>query len=160
MDDVFKGYLSIILVVLSLAKASSVQAVELEFLHAQQLKALESQFDSAKGQIPKAGTEYSCEMYGVRTRLQVQRNTNLYIWHLPEKDSSTAAVNSGDMPIIEYVLTGNQLVGRHAKGYQDQVRWQSDGTLVSRLTLSDKDHTVLSYSVCRPRLDTLKAKAS
>jgi hypothetical protein len=89
-------------------------------------------------------------MYGVRSRLQVQRGINLYRW----SRESALWKNGGAQPVTEYRYhtdhTRGELVGRTAR-LEDEVRLTADGQLISRLSASAPSAAVIAYSVCKPQ---------
>lgn len=126
------------------------QAAEVEYISPEKQKQLESMFKDAHfsmskdAQILKAHG-WSCDMYGMRTRLQVQRGLKLYEWNASDGNEWQ---NSGAQLVSSYKPEATALVGRRDR-FEDQVRITKDGQLVSRLSLNTPEHTVLAYSVCK-----------
>jgi hypothetical protein len=126
---------------------ASAMAAELEYLSPERQHELENQFqsarfDSANNAEKLRNREWSCEMYGVRTRLQVQRDVKLYRW------PSDSWNNLGAQILSDYKAEPSALVARSAR-FEDQVKLTTEGRLVSRLTLNSPGRTVIAYSVCK-----------
>lgn len=87
-------------------------------------------------------------MYGVRSRMQVQRQVKLYRFR--QLPNSPTIQNSGSQVVSSYKLENNNLVGRDSR-LEDQLRLTAEGKLISRLSLrAAASPTVLAYSICSP----------
>lgn len=122
------------------------QAVEVEYISPQKQKQLEAMFNHAGFSARKDARifkekNWTCEMYGMRSRLQVQRGLKLYKW-------SNDWHNDGAQVVSQYKAENFSLVGRGDR-FEDQVKITKDGQLISRLTLTSSKSTVLAYSVCK-----------
>ncbi len=131
--------LSFILTLLSCSVAA------LEFVPQTQAKDLAGQFTQARAltesEVKKyADRDWRCDMYGMRTRLQVEREVRLYRFSPTGKQWT----NLGAQMIQEYSVEKTGLVGRKGK-LSDQVRMASDNRLVAQLSM---DSQVLAYSIC------------
>jgi hypothetical protein len=148
MDDVFRTYLSSALLTFALIGSLAGWAADLEYISPEQTKALADQFSGARltekdQQLLKTKKAWSCDMYGMRTKLQVQHGIKLYQW----KSGSPDWTNTGAQPVAAYKLDNGTLVGKSNR-LEDDVRMTPSGRLISRLTLASRPNTVLAYSVC------------
>lgn len=146
MDDAFKTYLSSFLLSFALLASLTGQASELEYISQTKASELGTQFTDANTpaeSLLNSKKNWNCDMYGVRTRLQVQRGVKLYAW----TSEDGAWKNSGASPVSDYRMSKGTFSGRNAK-IEDQIRITSEGHLISRLTTADDTHKVLAYSVC------------
>ena len=145
MDDAWKSYFSSLLLSMALLGAFLSHAADLEYISPEVTTRLADQFSAAtldgKDRIQKAWT---CDMYGMRTRLQIQRGIKLY-----ELKPSTNGhwKNAGAGPVTEYRPAQGALTGKTDQ-VEDQIRITKDGHLISRLSLVSPPHTVIAYSVC------------
>ena len=89
--------------------------------------------------------DWSCDMYGMRTQMQVKPQTRLYHFHHQGKTWQ----NSGALPIGHYAIQNGVLTGENQK-VRDQIKISDRGQLISQLTTASKPAVVLSYSICRP----------
>lgn len=131
---------------------AAVQAVAIEFIPREQIKNLESDFSQAKAPrldqvLALKGKKIACDMYGARTRLQVERDVNLY--HFDSLEEKKSWVNLGEQIIREYRLGATGLVGRGDR-VADEIRFIKQDEILARLTLA-KDQTILAYSRCQLR---------
>ncbi len=117
----------------------------LEFVPSTQAKDLEGRFSQARAltevEIKKfADRDWRCDMYGMRTRLQVEREVRLYRFAAAGKQWA----NLGAQMIQNYEVEKSGFIGR--KGIlSDQVRIVGDNQLVAQLTMNTE---VLAYSIC------------
>lgn len=138
--------LSVLLTFGSLAAA----APEVEYISEEKQKQLETlfnsgHFDPSKDSAKVQANTWNCEMYGMRTRMQVQRGLKLYKW---TREKNDVWQNGGAQLVSEYKCEGSSLVGRRDR-FEDQVKLTEDGVLISRLSLISPAGTVLAYSVCK-----------
>lgn len=149
MDDFFVKSITSALFALVLA-APLAGALDIEYFSPAEKNKLVAEFEQAKLENAKAltGKTWNCSMYGVRTRLQVQRDVKLYALN-SEPHEEKRLRNSGAQVISQYAVENSVLVGRTVK-FEDQIRLTADGRLISRLSLRDPTPTVLAYSVCSP----------
>lgn len=87
-------------------------------------------------------------MYGVRTRMQIQRNVKLYSL---KKDALGAYANTGAQVVSSYSPFNGSLQGKTER-FEDQIRLTGDGQLISRLSLRGQEEngpTVIAYSICK-----------
>jgi hypothetical protein len=131
---------------------SAFATAEIEYISPEQQQKLESQFNNAafdpSQDMRKLQThEWTCDMYGARSHMQVQHDLKLYKW----STSSSAPGewrNSGAQLVSDYKSADSRLIGRKDR-FEDQVKMTKDGLLVSRLSLNSPHQTVLAYSVCK-----------
>lgn len=117
---------------------------DLEFISPTQQAELAKEFETAefsnKNQDNLREKSWTCDMYGVRSRMQVQRGLKLYKWDETWR-------NKGAQLVREYKPEKQALVGKSER-FQDQVRLTSGGRLISQLSLNSPEHRVVAYSVC------------
>lgn len=127
------------------------QGLEMEFISLEQKAQLERQFNDAKLAADDAaklnGRKWTCDMYGVRSRMQVQRGVKLYSLKRNELGGFT---NDGAQVISNYSAEPGSLSGKNSR-FEDQVRMDSEGRLISRLSLrgATLDTPVIAYSICK-----------
>lgn len=149
-DSAQKTFNSIVFCLLFLAGVAA-QAIEFEHMSLEQKAQLERQFEEAKSAADRAdsvaGRKWTCDMYGVRSRLQVQRDVNLYSL----KKGPLGYTNAGAQVVQEYSASNGVFSGLNAR-FEDQIRLTADGRLISRLSRRGQapgDGTVIAYSLCR-----------
>jgi hypothetical protein len=149
MDDARKAIATLILT-LPVLFSGLCQALDMEYVTDQQRQQLETLFsasdfspheDSAK----MAGKSWTCDMFGVRSHLQVQRDVKLYDWSEVKGDVWN---NRGAQLISSYRSEGKALVG-HSERLEDRVKITKDGRLISRLSARTPQKVVIAYSVCK-----------
>lgn len=120
-------------------------AIEMEYISPQKKKDLEVEFEKAEFSSKNADIlkqkQWTCDMYGVRTRLQVKRGVKLYNW----KDSGWH--NDGAQIVRDYKAEERGLIGSTGP-LEDQVKMNSKGQLISRLSLTRPERQVVAYAVC------------
>lgn len=79
-------------------------------------------------------------MYGVRSRLQVKRDVNLYQWN--------GNSNAGAQLVRTYRVENNMIIGNSGP-IEDQLKLNSKGQLISQLSLTKPERQILAYSVCK-----------
>ena len=152
MDDTKKGLARLILFCLVFCSGLG-RAIEMEYVTQEQSEQLASLFSSAsfshKEHASKmSGKSWSCDMYGVRSHLQVQRDVKLYQWS-DSKDKVWH--NKGAQLISAYKPGPKVLVGQSGR-LEDQVKFTPDGRLISQLSAGPLDtaqKVVIAYSVCK-----------
>ncbi len=122
-------------------------AVDFEYISPERRQELETEFNSSAVK-PLVKSElkhkkWTCDMYGVRTRLQVQRNVKLYSW---QNDKTWE--NSGAQVVVSYTEDEKSLLGRTER-FEDRVKMKSNGELISQLSLVKPEREVIAYSVCK-----------
>lgn len=151
MDDRTQKILTSIIFCLLFLTGVIAQAVEFEHISLAQKAELEKQFEIATSAAAQAkvieNRKWSCDMYGVRSRLQVQRGVKLYSL---KRQESGDFVNSGAQVVSRYRNIGQALAGQTER-LEDQIRISADGQLISRLSLRGptQPNQVIAYSVCR-----------
>lgn len=147
MDDLRRGLVGTLLFLVSLAGGLG-HAVDIEYISPDQHAELERQFEaSAQGTVnPQAiaHKKWLCDMFGVRSRLQVKKQVALYNFEASEKATWK---NHGSQPVSSYTVTAEQLVGRE-KSLKDIVRLNREGQLISQLSSNDPQPRVIAYSLC------------
>lgn len=145
--DGAKTALFSLLLLLTLTVAIAASA-DVEYISAERQQELETMFNNAQFSAKKdtqtlTSHAWKCDMYGVRSRLQVHRDLKLYKW--------TSQVdgwhNEGAQVVSEYKTGEHEFVGSKAN-FEDQVRVTSNGQIVSRLSLTAPLKQTLAYSVC------------
>lgn len=141
-----KSILASVLLVVSLLTAVT-HGLDMEYISPEQKQQLVRDFEQAK--LEKAESlldkKWTCDMYGVRSRLQVQRNVNLYSLKM---DAGGRFKNSGAQVVTDYKNDGQALKGQTDR-FEDQLRMTASGQLISRLSLRKDEPIVLAYAVCR-----------
>jgi len=117
----------------------------MEYISPEKSKELEelfskSSFEASQSEAIKQ-KEWTCDMYGVRTRLQVQHGVKLY------RFESESWQNSGAQPVEEYKPESKELLGQ-APRFEDRVRVTDKGQLISQLTVLHPNRQVVAYSLC------------
>jgi hypothetical protein len=122
-------------------------SLEMEYISPQQKQRLVDEFEASK--LAKTdiltGKKWSCDMYGVRSRLQVQRDVKLYSL---SKNPSGAYANNGAQVVSEYQFKNGVFSGKNSK-FEDQLRITANGRLMSRLSVLKPSPVVIAYSVCK-----------
>ena len=124
-------------------------SAEVDYISPARTTELENQFASAKPADVTAlthFTKWTCDMYGMRSKLQVQRGLDLYAFSASKTDAS-ALNNSGDAPVTRFARHGDAFEGTTDKGVLDQLRVTADGHLVGKLSLPAHKLTI-AYAVC------------
>ena len=138
------GCLPSIIMCLGLTLSLVGHAIELEYIGPDKKQDLEVQFAqadfSSKDAAKLKQKKWTCDMYGVRSGLQVKRGIKLYHWN-------NEWHNDGAQVVREYQSKDGKLTGQNDR-FEDQVRLNSQGQLISRLTLIKPDRQVVAYSVC------------
>jgi hypothetical protein len=119
----------------------------MEYISPEKKQELEMQFDKADFSSKSVSTlkqkVWTCDMYGVRTRLQVKRGVKLYNWKA-ESDWH----NDGAQVVRDYKNVGGKLIGSTGP-LEDQVKLTSQGRLISRLSIAKgPEREVVAYAVC------------
>ena len=119
--------------------------LEMEYISPQKNKELEELFAKSSFEAKKSATikqkEWTCDMYGVRTRLQVQHGVKLY------RFKSDSWRNSGSQPVEDYRPEAKELLGQ-AQRFEDRVRITESGQLISQLSVTQPARQVVAYSLC------------
>ncbi len=149
MDDLLRRISLLFIATFSIATARA-NEISLEYVSPQRKLDLERDFANARfSQSDRDSAQnrvWNCEMVGVRSRMQVQRDLKLY--KLVMLPGSNALNNSGSHIIRKYEFKDNALIGQNER-FEDQVRMTSDGRLIAKLTALKPQTMVISYSVCR-----------
>lgn len=139
------GILPSLFLCLSFVYGLSGYALEMEYVSPGKKLELETQFEKAEFSSKSADTIkqklWTCDMYGVRTRLQVKRGVKLYNWKKSDWH------NEGAQIVRDYQAGTGGLIGSTGK-LEDQVKINADGKLISRLTLTEPKREVVAYAVC------------
>ncbi len=104
--------------------------------------------DSASSKIEqsKLEKEWSCDMYGARSRYQAERGIRLYAFKTL-KDSSELS-NNGAHIFKTYKVSDekNELKGEKSS-LKETIRWTKKGQLISKL--ETRDNTLVAFSSCK-----------
>lgn len=140
------GFLSSLFLCGSLCLGLAGHAIEMEYISPEKKQELETQFEkaifSSKDSTTLKQKLWTCDMYGVRTRLQVKRGVKLYNF---KKESDWH--NDGAQIVRDYKPENGRLIGM-AGNLEDQVKMNSKGQLISRLSLTRPERQVVAYAVC------------
>src|SRR4051812_16191916 len=126
--------------------AAAGHALEMEYISPIQKQQLVDDFEHAKLEQADAlaNKKWSCDMFGVRSRMQVQHNVKLYSL---SKGPSGSFRNQGAQAVSEYRLQNGVLSGKSGK-FEDNLRVKPNGQLISKLTVLQPEPVVIAYSVC------------
>lgn len=123
---------------------------EMEHVSHKQSEVLTRLFEAAND-IDKASVDnlvnksWNCTLYGMRSRMQVERNLKLYAFN---QEGSTLK-NQGVQVIQKYKLESKQLKGINGS-LEDHVRINNKGEIITRLSLLKKPKpSVVAYATCR-----------
>lgn len=145
-SDMRNGFLPSIIFCTTLLVSIGGHAIEMEYISPEKKQELERQFEkaefSSKAAVALKQKQWTCDMYGVRTRLQVKRGIKLYNW----KDQADWS-NSGAQVVRNYKAEDGRLIGSTGS-LEDQVKLNSNGQIISRLSLTRPDRQVVAYAVC------------
>lgn len=141
-----------VIIVLGVSVAA-VQAAAIEFIPKDKAVALAGEFESSRvptkaDLVALAGKELQCDMYGVRTRLQVERGVKLYML----SQSESVWKNDGAQVVPSYKLDTKGLIG-HRGSVTDELRIDKDNKVIAQLSLEKPveektELVVLAYSKC------------
>lgn len=144
--DVVQGSMFTLVLSFCLTLAWVGQAMEMEYISPEKRQELEKEFDQA---LMKSATALSvkqkiwtCDMYGVRTRMQVKRNVKLYRF-----TNADDWKNSGSQVVSDYRKKDDSLKAENER-FEDQLRLTGKGQLISRLSVLKPERAVVAYSVC------------
>jgi len=137
----------------------TVHAVDIEFIPDQEIARLQTEFSRlpvpSNNNVEQSliGRSWLCELYGVRTRLQVERNVSLYQF----SRAKNALANRGSYPIANYRMDHRGLAGR-TSNLEDIVRLSVDGkSLMSELSVpAEKNPGPASDPITRSALSPLR----
>lgn len=120
-------------------------ALDMEYISPEKKRELEIQFEQADFSSKNFSTLkqkiWNCDMYGVRTRLQVKRGLKLYAW------TGADWHNEGSQIVREYATSENGLTGNIGT-LEDEVKLNAKGQLISRLSIARPERQVVAYAVC------------
>ena len=144
--DVTRTFLYSLLLTISFSAFAS---AEVEYISPEKHAELENLFNSAEFRADKdpqtiEAHQWKCDMFGARSKMQVQRGLKLYDLKMSGSDWH----NDGAQVISDYQAGELALIG-HKDRFEDQVKITKDGQLVSRLSLNNAAKTVIAYSVCK-----------
>jgi hypothetical protein len=120
---------------------SLANATEIEYIPKEKRASLHLQFENAKPMSTVKGA-WTCDIYGMRTNLQVIHNLKLYDFSPALKTTE----NRGAQIVQVYENSKGEMSGKTDK-VVDQLRASPKGELVSKLTDSHSGD-VIAYSVC------------
>ncbi len=131
------------------------QATTIEYVSRDQAKSLADEYSKAQPLDETfvkelSGKELSCDMYGMRSRLQVERNVKLYRFSAIEGGFK----NAGAQVVSHYEIRTGRFLGRRGH-LVDEIR-NSKGDILAQLALSptsgvesDRGPVVIAYSRCK-----------
>lgn len=127
--------------------AGTAVGMEMEYISPEQKDQIAADFEKAK--LEKADEvldrKWSCDMFGVRSRLQVQRGVNLYSLR---SAMDGEILNKGAQVVAKYQPKDGALLGRTDR-FEDEIRMTSSGQLISRLSGRQAGVGVIAYSICK-----------
>jgi hypothetical protein len=153
MDDRSKGLLYIAALVLTLVSSLG-RAQTLEYISPEKRQSLKKQFEEghfSRTDVRKVqlSSTWTCDMYGVRSALQVKHGVELYEWSIPNA-ASEKITNSGLQVVSEYQFKNSTLSG-NVGAISDELRFTKSGQLISRLSHSEGPSSkVIAYALCTP----------
>lgn len=114
-------------------------AMELQAIPQQQVHALQEQFKISKAPQLKqvADKNWSCELFGMRSRLVVLKQNHFYRF---SKASGHHLHNNGAQIVKNYRVTSNEWIG-HVGPIMDRVRLSNPHTLISELSIPRRMQT-------------------
>jgi hypothetical protein len=148
MDDSWKSYISSFLLTAALL-GNLAGAVDLEYISPEKQDALAKQFSSAHMTLAdkkQLEHEWTCDMYGMRTHLQVQHGLKLYDFR--ERDGG-GLKNVGAQPVESYSFSADGRLQGQTERVFDRVRLTAQGELIGQLSLNAPGQTLIAYSVCK-----------
>ncbi|MCB0407775.1 MAG: hypothetical protein KDD34_06175 [Bdellovibrionales bacterium] len=89
------------------------------------------------------GTLWSCELFGVRTRMQKLKDVRLYQFVMDNK----SLANVGSQKIKNYHISNGSLTGSQDT-LQDQIKMTSGSNLISKLSTTGKHSKAVAYATC------------
>lgn len=131
-----------------LAITATAGALEIEYISPEQKNEISAEFERAKNESAEKaiGRRWSCDMFGVRSGLQVQRGVKLYSL---QAGLEGAVKNTGSQVVSNYLAVDGRLKGQNER-FEDELRMTRDGRLISRLSLRQGSPSVIAYSLCKP----------
>jgi hypothetical protein len=136
------------IVLWTLLMLTQISLADVEYVSATKQQELQTLFNQAHFHLDTDSAllrkrDWVCDMYGVRTRMQVQHGLKLYRW------SSDNWQNLGSQVTQNYQIQPSALVGQNQR-FVDQVKMSSDGRLIAQLsTQPASGNIVIAYSVCK-----------
>lgn len=146
MVDVWRSLILSLLLLVAVAGGVS-HGVDFEYIPPEKQKSLETQFNTAHKAFPTkkvVDKEWKCDMYGMRSRLRVERNVHLYKFKIAETNRLT---NFGAQILETYAIDGDGLISKN-DDVEDTVRMTTDGELIARLSSLHPEKRVAAYAVC------------
>lgn len=118
---------------------------QVEYVEANQLEKLKSKFVAAKSLSSQSLQEldqskWTCNMYGVSSRMQVERDLKLYHFELERVDKALQLKNRGAQLVKNYQREGSEVSGEKGS-IKDRVRLTGEGELISQLEVHSKKST-------------------
>lgn len=126
----------------------------LEHIETSQVHQLKTVFEAAESVdseklLSLKDSKWTCDMFGMTTRLQVEKNVKLY--HFTQDSDESGALKNRGAQLVKVYKSSKELKGANGS-IHDQIRIAKDGKLVSRLELlGPKSQTprLLAISVCK-----------
>lgn len=125
-------------------------ATSFEYIGADTRSQLERDFREAHAPTAQAlRKKWSCDMYGMRTHLQVKRGMVLYEFSNASSDASSELTNLGRHNVRAYRLTQDGALGETEK-LTDTIKITSQGKLIARLyaKMEGREPLLVAYSTC------------
>ncbi len=153
----FRFYSRLLTFIFTIAITPEAQAVGIEYLDNSRIDQLRGSFNSAT-QLTVSDlkslneSKWNCDMYGMSTRLQVEKNVRLYYFQGVEKDGKIEELQNRGAQVVTSYRIGEALKGTKGS-LSDEIRRSNDGKLISRLEIESpktKTSRVLAISVCEP----------
>lgn len=117
---------------------------DIEFVSQERRQSLVEAF--AKAETPSQVTgNWKCELFGVRSSMQVHHDIELYQWLASEKPGQWK--NQGAQPVSSYAIENGALKGRQDR-FEDQVKRTLDGHLISQLSVLTPQRMIVAYALC------------
>lgn len=101
---------------------------------------------AAKDLSKLSDSKWKCDMYGARSKLQVERNVSLYHFKTP----TSSRISNQSAPFAgSYKINGETLTSVQA-GVQDSIKWRQVGSeFITELRIAEgPENGIIAYSRC------------
>jgi hypothetical protein len=143
MDDTKTGWFRYLMLGIFLL-APAMSSADIEFVSQKQRDSLIDTFTKAHSPTQLQG-RWKCELYGVRSSMQVHHDIELYRWLA--SDQPGLYKNLGAQPVNNYTLEAGILKGQQDR-FEDQVKRTDDGHLISQLSVLTPQRMIVAYALC------------
>lgn len=116
-------------------------AAEIRYIPENERTQLSQDFEQAKPMTEVSG-QWTCDMYGMSSHLQVSKNVRLYSFESKKEEFENRGAQSQIVPV--YKVSRGELIGSSGN-LNDQLRKTKNGQLLSKLT---HEGHVIAYSRC------------